>query len=383
MRIVFYSHSSVLGNGAAESLLSIVSGLALKHNCIVITPNEGALNTELTKRNIQHKIIPFTWSSNFNNELKPSDIKSSFRLVRNWIKHEMVNKKQLKQHLSYLKKNKPDIIYTNTSVINMGGIVAENMGVKHLWHLREFQTLDYKLTPNFGWWYFKKRLCKSEIIIANSTALKRFYSNYIPAEKIEVVYNGIEINNIALCKTERPTYKFLMVGILMDFKGHREAILAAKKLYDKGYDFKIDIVGNGGLKKQLRRLIDSLSLEKIITLHGQSSEVNKFYSNADCYLMCSKTEAFGRVTVEAMLHKLPVIGRIGKYSATNEIIRDGLDGLLYTNEKDLEQKMEYILNNKKKGIEMGLVGFERASKEFSLKSSLKKIEQIIINTQND
>lgn len=380
MRIVFYSHSSVLGNGAAESLLSIVSGLALKHNCLVITPNNGTLNTELTKRNIPNKIIPYTWSSNFNNKLKPLALRTNLRLIRFWIKNEKLNKNYLKQHLKFLKEHKPDIIYTNTSVINIGAIVSKKMGVRHLWHLREFQTIENKLSPNFGWWYFKKMLCNSEIVIANSKALKSFYCKHIPEENIEVVYNGIEIKNTDFCKLESVSYNFLMVGILMGFKGHREAVLVAKKLYDKGYDFKIDIVGDGVLKKQLQKLIVNLKLEKIITLHGQSSNVNSFYCNADCYLMCSKTESFGRVTVEAMLHKLPVIGRIGKYSATNEIIRDGLDGLLYSNEKDLELKMEYILNNKKKGVEMGLIGFERASKEFSLKSSLKKIEQIILKS---
>ena len=80
MRIVFYSHSSVLGNGAPESLLGIVSRLSIRHNCLVITPNEGSLNLELTKQNIQNKILPFQWSSNLDNVINASSFRKNLKL---------------------------------------------------------------------------------------------------------------------------------------------------------------------------------------------------------------------------------------------------------------------------------------------------------------
>ena len=43
--------------------------------------------------------------------------------------------------------------------------------------------------------------------------------------------------------------------------------------------------------------------------------------------MCSRAEAFGRVTVEAMKLGLPVIG--AARGATPELVRDGWNGLLY------------------------------------------------------
>ena len=112
-------------------------------------------------------------------------------------------------------------------------------------------------------------------------------------------------------------------------------------------------------------------------MHGQQVNVQRFYKRADCYLMCSESESFGRVTLEAMLHALPIIGKVGTYTATGEIIRDNIDGFHYKEFEELVAKMEFIMTYKDKGIEMGLSGKKRALEEFSLNNSLEKIERIL------
>lgn len=379
MKIVFYSHTSSLGNGASESLLSIVTWFSIKYECVVITPGKGTFNFELDKRNIQNKVLPFHWSSNFNNQFKSKSVKGKIKLFYSWFSRLSFNKKQGTEHLTYLKSFNPTIIYSNTSVINMGLIVAKKLNIPHIWHLREFQYLDYKLLPDFGWWYFRRVVKKSDVIITNSNALKLFYSEFVSRQKIKLVYNGIEIIKKKYNKNENLDFKFLIVGTLIEYKRHKDIILASKQLYSEGYNFRIDIVGGGKLKTKLEKLIIDLELEDFVFMHGQRPYVENFYSKANCYLMSSEVEAFGRVTVEAMLHKLPVIGRISKHSATGEILRDKIDGLYYNNSSELKLKMEYLINNRKKGIEMGISGYERAMEKFSFKSSVDKIESIILD----
>ena len=48
---------------------------------------------------------------------------------------------------------------------------------------------------------------------------------------------------------------------------------------------------------------------------------------ADIGLTCSRNEAFGRTTVEALLMGKPVIGT--NTGGTVDLISDGVDGLLY------------------------------------------------------
>lgn len=66
----------------------------------------------------------------------------------------------------------------------------------------------------------------------------------------------------------------------------------------------------------------------------------------DLELICSRSEAFGRVTIEAMLHSIPVIG--ANSGGTPELIIDKENGLLfqYGDIDELVDKIETLINNK-------------------------------------
>jgi len=62
--------------------------------------------------------------------------------------------------------------------------------------------------------------------------------------------------------------------------------------------------------------------------------------------VCSKAEAFGRVTIEGMLSGTLVIG--AACGATEELIQNNKTGLLYEygNENDLTNKIKWAVTNK-------------------------------------
>ena len=66
---------------------------------------------------------------------------------------------------------------------------------------------------------------------------------------------------------------------------------------------------------------------------------------ADVLLMCSRYDAFGRVTVEAMKLGKPVIG--AKSGGTTELISEGFNGLLYTSgdHMELTGKIRYMYDH--------------------------------------
>ncbi|MTH17534.1 glycosyltransferase family 4 protein [Flavobacterium sp. LC2016-01] len=381
MRIVFYSHMGQLGNGANESFLGIVSGLSQKHECFVITPYKGTLNEELDNLKINNTIIPFKWSSQSKNDYKKVSFIDSLKTVNKWFSVRRFNEKVINQHLIFLKEFNPDIIYSNTSVINIGVALAEKLKVKHIWHIREFQFYD--ITPNFGYFYLKKYLKKSEVIIVNSNLLKSYYSKFIKKDKIKVVYNGIDISSNTIDrKNKKDVFVFLIVGSLIKRKSHFEALEAVKQLKLRNDKFQLHIVGEGRLRSEMEFFIKENDLEDYVRLFGHQNNVEQFYKGADCYLMCSELESFGRVTVEAMLNTLPVIGRLSKYNATKEIIRDGIDGVLYENVNELITKMEWMMNNSDLRLAMGKSGEARARENFSLEHSIYQMEEILLSFQN-
>jgi hypothetical protein len=86
---------------------------------------------------------------------------------------------------------------------------------------------------------------------------------------------------------------------------------------------------------------------------------------ADIVLVCSQNEAFGRITLEAMLLKKPVIGT--NAGGTPELIREGVNGLLYTPGEciELAEKIEYFIRHPEKIREFGENGYEFARKNFT------------------
>jgi glycosyltransferase involved in cell wall biosynthesis len=72
--------------------------------------------------------------------------------------------------------------------------------------------------------------------------------------------------------------------------------------------------------------VDEAALGDRVTFEGALDDPFPAYRGADVVLMCSKDEAFGRVTVEAMKLGLPVIGVDS--GGTKELIEDGVTGFL-------------------------------------------------------
>ena len=77
-----------------------------------------------------------------------------------------------------------------------------------------------------------------------------------------------------------------------------------------------------------------------------TTELKQYREICSINLVCSKKEAFGRVTVEAMLANQMVIA--SDTGCNVELIEENYNGMLYKegDYKDLAQKINYAINNK-------------------------------------
>lgn len=176
--------------------------------------------------------------------------------------------------------------------------------------------------------------------------------------------------------------KFLLVGTLEKNKGQWIAIEAANELIKKGInDFEIGFAGGNptNYKKILDDTISKYKLKKQIKFLGFVSDLKAKRMETDVELMCSPNEAFGLVTIEAMMSSNPVIGSCS--GATKELIEDGKNGLYFEKEnpKDLALKMEEVIRNKKKIREMGDYAYKYAKENYTSEINAKKITEIYKN----
>ena len=110
---------------------------------------------------------------------------------------------------------------------------------------------------------------------------------------------------------------------------------------------------------------------------GYVDNIATIMNAADIILVCSRSEAFGRVPVEGMLAGKPVIG--ARSGAMPELVKDGFNGLLYEtgNHQDLAEKIKYLLDHPDEAKRMGTNGFEWASKEFMIEKYASQVFDVL------
>lgn len=370
MKVLFITHYDKL-YGANRSLLNVIDEMK-ERNILpyVILPKKGALSYELDKRNVLYKIYPFRpWTRKVGEK----------RIIMETAKKAI--------NYSIAKKVKKDIInwgidliHTNSSCTEIGALAAYWVRKPHVWHLREFMEEDYNIE-----FYLNKQkviniMNKSERIIVISKALREKYVQYFTADKMKVIYNGVEYLDSYKHLKETPDNKqftILMVGIISINKGQKEAIEAIEVVVNKGYkNVRLLIVGSGGAyENELKETVKAKNLEEYILFLGYRDDVNILMENSNLCLVCSKKEAFGRVTVEAMLAKVPIIA--SKTGATVELIQHGINGLLYEfgDHAELANNIIYAINNPNKLEKIMENAFANAKTNYTIKQNVSKILQ--------
>lgn len=175
-------------------------------------------------------------------------------------------------------------------------------------------------------------------VIAVSNAVKDHLSAQgMPADRIDVVYNGIDPDRYRLTMTRDEARKrwgldeeavvFAVIGHLSPRKGHAVLLDAAAQVADRSVCYRYLFAGEGSEEERLRRQSHRLQLGERVTFTGFLSDILPVYAAADVIVSSSVAgEGLPRVLLEAGLLGRPVIGT--RLSGTPEIVEEGVTGLI-------------------------------------------------------
>jgi len=367
LSILFFSHSSDVA-GAERSLLSMISSLIKKGIiCTVVVPSEGKLNEYLEESGAFVIKCPYEWWAH-PNKLNLEQINK--KLVDNFelIYYDLLPK---------LRSVNPDIVVTNTSVIPWGAISAYFLDRPHIWYIREFQILDYGLNFIFP----EQRIAEyirssSSKVLCNSKAVKKHYFGEEVDPNIEVIYPQIDFRSTGSQQDNRNYFEdknathILIVGTIAEGKGQLEAIQAVQRLLQLHMPVELVIMGyrDPNYANTILEYIESNKLQNQVHLLDYQSNPKPVYEQSDIVLVCSRNEAFGRVTIEAMSLGKPVIAT--RTGGALEIIEDGVSGLLYQpgDINELTEKIIFLIYNPHKSLELGKNAIKRANYFLTLNS---------------
>jgi colanic acid/amylovoran biosynthesis glycosyltransferase len=232
---------------------------------------------------------------------------------------------------------------------------------------------------------YKVLLGASERMICVSSDLRsKLIDIGASPDRIDVIYRGTDVDQFAwVDRSEsdpsRPL-RVLMVGRLVEKKGHRYAFEALAELVRRGVPVKLIVVGEGEDYSRILRLRGRLGLREHIEFAGSTNHagVRAHMADADALLHCSITPANGDIEgipnalVEAQAMGLPVIGT--RHGGIVEAIRADQTGFLVP-ERDVASLVEALATlatDRARRLAMGRAARGFVVRDFNLKAQVSQ-----------
>ncbi|GIU00523.1 hypothetical protein TSL6_10290 [Sulfurovum sp. TSL6] len=290
--------------------------------------------------------------------------------------------------------NKINLIFLNPSLASRSffrdALFAKQLQNKKISFVVFFHgwNLDFERQVNRKYVdFFLKTFGKAEKIFVLSEDFKNKiyqwgYKGEVIVETTNVdssIITNFSINDkITAFKTSKKV-KILFLARILREKGIFETVEAFKNLTKRYSNIQLTIVGDG---KDLNKLKNEVKDNKniIVTGYIKGKEKNDFFANNDIY--CLPTfygEGLPTTILEAMMFGMPIITT--NFGGLKEFFQDGKMGYFVEpkNVNDLEKKLEHLLLDKARMIEIRKYNYAFVNEKFSSKVIAKRLYQYILN----
>lgn len=243
----------------------------------------------------------------------------------------------------FIRDTKPDLILVHgysTHIWTKLALAYSGLKIKliHVEHNTEKYTpfrryLTQKLDK-----YTDKYICVSQGV-AN-----HLIKQGIDKTKVQVIYNGIDIEKFNLPKEPHDIFTVGMVARFSKQKDQMTLIKAVEYLIkEKQENIRLLLMGTGKTKAKCQKYIQEHDLEKHIKI--MEGKFTDLIVKTDLFVLATHYEGFGLVLCEAMAAHTPVIGT--NVAGVNEVIINNNNGLLVKDNDilDLSQAIIKIKND--------------------------------------
>jgi glycosyltransferase involved in cell wall biosynthesis len=181
----------------------------------------------------------------------------------------------------------------------------------------------------------------SSVIATPSDAVSRYaVARGADPERVRRIYNGVHLVRFADDGRERVRAELglgddevavALVGRLVERKGQADLLRAVADARVAALPVRVYLIGGTAARDAeyedgLRRLAAELGVASRVTFLGERKDAPQLLRGMDLSVVPSRREAFGRVVVEGMHARTPVV--VYDDGALPELVRDGIDGLV-------------------------------------------------------
>jgi glycosyltransferase involved in cell wall biosynthesis len=377
VRVAYITHYAEL-YGANLSLLDILLELR-QHGVqpLVILPVQGPFEVRLRALGIAVEIVLFEpWMS-----IPHASGRWYHRWMQRWQLRRAARARAFRNRVAarainaLLDAHRIELLHANSVVVGVVHALVGTLSVPLVWHIRELPGAHYGLVPDVGRFGYQRALNAAAAIIAISPAVQRdLIQAGVRQERMNTIADGVfsaerlkELRRTGRRLEGNGPFTFVQVGLVHPRKGQWEALAALRMLRDKGVHARLIIAGDGRVEA-LGEEVKRCGLEEQVELLGYVEDVHAVFARAHAALTCSRHEALGRSTIEAMLNARPVIGH--RSGATPDLIKEGVTGLLYDQgAEDLAGCMERLIDDPQRTADMGVAALNALDEAYTQERS--------------
>lgn len=354
MKKIIFGITSLTVGGAERVLVDLVNRLQDDYEITVFTLyDKGLLQKDLGKKVRKLSLYRKEYSEmNFTDKLK-----ASLKLIFYKKKiHDAILKREYDYEVAFLEgpitrlfsakssTKKIAWVHNDISKVYGNGIKAK---IKKMVDGKAYQKYDKIVfvsdenKQDFNLEYEWAEEEKEEIIrnyIDSSKVLKK------AEEKVNLPYVENDINFLIVCR-------------LVEQKALDRFIKVQKELENRGIHIKVYIIGEGNLRLNLQKEIDSLGLTEDTVLLGGKENPYPYIKNCDYFCLPSYYEGYGMVLEEAKILNKPIIltdtaaRECAKGYNKAIVVENTFEGLVNGIEKELKNNNMKLLGTTEENLD--------------------------------
>lgn len=274
------------------------------------------------------------------------------------------------------------VIHTNTLKAHvLGSLVALWARKPIVWHMRDLPSTRGDARALLGVLF---KLVKPGIL-----AISRAVAEDLPLAmrvRTRVVYNGLDLAAFDLAAAEPAELPLPpgdgpvigTVSYLIPWKGQEIFLRAAAQLLESHPNWRFVVVGDPIFqfrteRDRLERLADDLGIRDRVSFAGHREDIPAVMRALDLFVLPSLYEPFGRVLIEAMAARRPIVA--SRAGGVPEIVLDGETGVLVPpgDPEALADAIADLVIDRDKAEQLAAAGRARVEKHFSLEATVEGV----------
>jgi len=271
----------------------------------------------------------------------------------------------------FIKANNIDIVHTHSSKAGIiGRIAAKLANVKiiihtvHGWSFNDYQNplircayiwLE-KITAGFS---------RALIVVSEHDRQEGLKQGIGRPDKYSLIRYGIDRNEF-IPGSNTGELAVCTVSCLKPQKSPQDFIRLAASITKKYNNVRFIIVGDGVLRRQIEKMINSFGLQQKVKLCGWQRNVAEILAAADIFVLTSLWEGLPISALEALSCGLPVVAT--DTGGISEIIEEGRNGFLCPRRDigQMAEKLERLLKDRSMRIKMAAAAKESLTADFDI-----------------